>query len=257
VAQVKRPRTRQREKPQQIADELRALIVSGELVEGDSLGHEPDLVERFGVSRPSLREALRILETEGLITVVRGVRGGVVVHEPDQRMTARTAALVLQARNVALADVFEARALIEPIAARAIAGQRSRKAAAKELRTLVAQQEACIEDPDAFGEANAAFHQRLVALGGNQTLSIVAEMLSEIVARAVAAVSRMHMAVNAGDSVATRRRGIRSQLRLLDLIDAGDGAAAEEHWRAHMQAVSKIMLGGAASTVVDLLDHHD
>ena len=73
------------------------------------------------MSRPSLREALRILEAEGLVTVVRGVRGGVVVHEPDERMTARTAALVLQARNVPLADVFEARSLLEPIAAKAIA----------------------------------------------------------------------------------------------------------------------------------------
>jgi len=75
-----------REKPQQIADEVRAAIVSGELAEGDSLGREPDLVERFGVSRPSLREALRILEAEGLITVVRGARGGVVVHAPDKRI---------------------------------------------------------------------------------------------------------------------------------------------------------------------------
>src|ERR1700745_3015562 len=106
---AKRNETRLREKPQQIADELRALIVSGKLSEGDSLGHEPDLVERFGVSRPSLREALRILEAEGLVTVVRGVRGGVIVHEPNGSMTARTAALVLQARNVSIADVFEAR----------------------------------------------------------------------------------------------------------------------------------------------------
>src|SRR5207342_3506893 len=133
--------------PQQIADELRALIVGGELSEGDSLGHEPELVERFGVSRPSLREALRILEAEGLITVVRGVLGGVVVHEPDERMTARAAALVLQARNVPLADVFEARSLLEPLAARAIATKRNRRAALKELRTLVAAQQALIEDP--------------------------------------------------------------------------------------------------------------
>src|SRR5882762_9987114 len=91
-------RSRVREKPQLIADELRALIVSGRLSEGDYIGHEPDLVERFGVSRPSLREALRILEAEGLITVVRGVLGGVVVHRPNERMTARTAALVLQSR---------------------------------------------------------------------------------------------------------------------------------------------------------------
>ena len=68
------------------------------------------------MSRPSLREALRILEAEGLITVVRGVLGGVVVHQPDERMTARTAALVLQARNVTLGDVHEARSMIEPAA---------------------------------------------------------------------------------------------------------------------------------------------
>ena len=54
-----------REKPQQIADEIRRLIIQGDLVEGELLGHEPELIERFGVSRPSLREALRILEAEG------------------------------------------------------------------------------------------------------------------------------------------------------------------------------------------------
>jgi len=244
---------RPREKPQQIADELRALIVSGKLSEGDSLGHEPDLVERFGVSRPSLREALRILETEGLITVVRGVRGGVVVHAPDERMTARTAALVLQARNVALADVFEARSFLEPIAARAISTGRGRRAAVKELRTLVREEEAAIEDPERFGVANAAFHQRLVSLAGNQTLSIVAEMLSEVVARAVTAVSRTDDALG---SLAVRRRGLRSQERLLDLIEAGKGAEAEEHWRSHMQIVGRVMLGQGASTVVDLLHHY-
>lgn len=242
-----------REKPQQIADELRGLIVAGELAEGDSLGHEPDLVERFGVSRPSLREALRILEAEGLITVVRGVRGGVVVHEPDERNTARTAALVLQARNVALADVFEARSFLEPLAAKAIATSRGRRTAINELRALVDRQDEVIDDPEAFGVANAAFHERLVSLGGNQTLSIVAEMLNEIVARAVTAVSKSD---DTDAPVSTRRRGIRSQRRLLELIEAGDAAAVEEHWRAHMQVVGRVLLGQEASTVVDLLHHY-
>jgi DNA-binding FadR family transcriptional regulator len=250
---VKRNDGRPREKPEQIADELRSLIVSGELTEGDSLGHEPDLVERFGVSRPSLREALRILEAEGLITVVRGVRGGVIVHEPDERMTARTAAMVLQARNVALSDVFEARALLEPLAARAIATSRRRKSLAAELCELVDREEATIADPGAFGVANAGFHERLVALAGNQTLTIVAEMLNEIVARAVTAVSR---ADDDGTSLSTRRRGIRAQRRLLELLEAGDGAAAEEFWSGHMAVVGRVMLGQEASTVVDLLDHH-
>ena len=252
MAAAKRNDTRPREKPQLIADELRSLIMSGELTEGDSLGHEPDLVERFGVSRPSLREALRILEAEGLITVVRGVRGGVVVHEPDERMTARTAALVLQARNVALADVFEARSLLEPIAAKTIASLRGRTSATKKLRELIREEEEAIEDPERFGVANAAFHEQLVSLAGNQTLTIVAEMLNEIVARAVTAVSQ---ADDRWARLSVRRRGIRSQQRLLDLLEAGEGAAAEEHWRAHMQVVGRVMLGQQASTVVDLIDH--
>jgi GntR family transcriptional regulator, transcriptional repressor for pyruvate dehydrogenase complex len=253
LAQGKTERARLREKPQQIADELRRLIVSGKLSEGDSLGHEPDLVERFGVSRPSLREALRILEAEGLISVLRGVLGGVVVHEPDGRMTARTAALVLQARNVSLADVHEARSLLEPTAARVVASLRSRRAAAAELRELIDEQMRVIMDPDAFGRANARFHEHLVALAGNQTLSIVAEMLNEIVARAVTAVSRTGPA---RDSVATRRRGIRSKERLVALIEAGKAAEAEAHWRAHMTAVGRALLGQRATTVVDLMDHH-
>ena len=245
--------TRSREKPELIADELRALIVGGQLEEGESLGREPDLVERFGVSRPSLREALRILEAEGLITVVRGVLGGVVAHQPDERMTARTAALVLQARNVTLGDVHQARSMIEPAAVRVLASSPSKKKAVDELTGLVEAQVAVIDDPEAFGHANARFHERLVELSGNQTIGIVAEMLNEIIARAVTAVSQTPSKRN---SLATRQRGIRSQERLLELIAIGASNDAEVHWRAHMDAVGKVMIGHMAKTAVDLLDHY-
>ena len=244
---------RPREKPEQIANELRALIVNGDLTEGDSLGHEPDLVERFGVSRPTLREALRILEAEGLISVVRGVLGGVVVHEPSERTTARSAALVLQSRNVSLADVYEARSILEPTAARIAAASRGHRAAANKLRRLVDEQEAVIADPEAFGRANALFHERLVSLAGNQTLTVMIEMLNEIVTRAVTAVSRLD---GNGDTAATRHRGIRSQRRLVQLIEAGKAAEAEEHWRSHMAVTKRVMLGQRATSVIDLLNHY-
>jgi DNA-binding FadR family transcriptional regulator len=242
-----------REKPQQIADELRQLIVNGDLSEGDSLGHESDLVERFGVSRPSLREALRILEAEGLITVVRGVLGGVVVHEPDERMTARTAAVVLQSRNVSLADVYDARSLLEITAVRVLSSARARRGVASQLRESIEAQELAIEDATAFGQANARFHERLVELAGNETLTVIAEMLNEIVAKAVIAIGQ---SVPVQDSVRTRRRGIRSQERLLTLIEAGDSSAAEEHWRKHMAVAGRVLLGPrAASAIVDVTHH--
>lgn len=246
-------RARLREKPQQIADELRRMIVAGELADGESLGHEPDLVERFGVSRPSLREALRILEAEGLISVVRGMLGGVVVHKPNERMTARTAALVLQARNVSLADVYEARSLLEPLAVRMMAESRSRRPAVAELKKLIKEQARLIMEPDAFGPANSKFHVRLVALAGNQTLTIVAEMLNEIVSRAVTALSK---SASIQDSVARRRRGLSSQERLVSLIEAGKATDAEAHWRTHMAVVGRVLLAQRAHTVIDLV-HHD
>jgi DNA-binding FadR family transcriptional regulator len=159
---------------------------------------------------------------------------------------------VLQARNVPLADVFDARTIIEPAAARLLAGSRGRRGAARRLRELIAEEERMIGDPAAFGSANARFHEELVALAGNQTLTIVAEMLNEVVARAVTVVSQ---ADGDGGSARTRRRGVHSQERLAELIEAGDADAAEEHWRTHMAVVGKVMLGQQARTVVDLLDH--
>lgn len=246
-------RSTKREKPQQVADELRRLIVDGTFEEGESLGNEAELIERFGVSRPTLREALRILEAEGLISVVRGVLGGVIAHRPDHRQAARTAALVLQHRNVALADVFEARTIIEPAAVRLLAQRRGRKAAAARLRELIADQEAVLDEPAAFDDANARFHQGLVELAGNQTLGIVAEMLNEVVARAVTALEESF--TDQARALAARQRGLRSQRRLADLIQSGDADAAEEHWRTHMAVVGRMLLGQKAKTVVDLLDH--
>jgi DNA-binding FadR family transcriptional regulator len=249
-----RSRNAAREKPQQIADELRQLIVSGALREGDSLGHESDLVERFGVSRPSLREALRILEAEGLITVVRGVLGGVVVHEPDERMTARTAAAVLQARNVSLADVYDARSLLEITAVRVLSSARARRTTTSQLRDSIQAQQLVIEDATAFGRANARFHEQLVSLAGNETLTVVAEMLNEIVAKAVIAIGQ---AAPIQESVRTRRRGLHSQERLVALIEAGDAAAAEQHWRKHMTVGGRVLLGRrASSSVVDVTHHY-
>lgn len=242
-----------REKPQRIADELRALIVSGELADGDPLGREPDLVERFGVSRPSLREALRILEVQGLISVQRGVLGGVFARRPDERLTARTAALVLQSRNVPLADVYTARSHLEPLAARRVAGSPRATDSAAELAAIADEQEEALADTDMFAQANARFHQHLLTLAGNQTLMIISDMLTEIVASAIAAASQ-HEGV--ADTASGRRRSIRSQRRLVALIAAGDAAGAEAHWRSHMIAVGKVVLGDQASAVVDVVDHY-
>ncbi len=238
-------------KPKQIADELRGLIISGEMDEGDSLGTEAGLLERFGVSRPSLREALRILEADGLISILRGAFGGVVVHRPDQRMTARAAALVLQSRSVPLADVFDASAVIEPAAARMVATSRTHRRAADQLREVIVEQKRTVEDPLACTNATIRFHSLIVQLAANQTLLLVTEMLNEVITRAIADVL-----TRTKDQPATaRRRTTRSHERLAELIAAGEGDAAQEHWTTHMARLRRSLLGEHAGTVVDRNRH--
>src|SRR5438128_6589250 len=92
-----------------VAGHVRSQIVRGELSEGDALPPESALMEQFDISRPTLREAFRILESEGLITVRRGARGGARVQVPTGDMAAQYAGLVLQHRSTTLSDVFDAR----------------------------------------------------------------------------------------------------------------------------------------------------
>ncbi len=100
-----------------IARELRGMIVRGELVPGQALPSEGHLLRTFEVSRDTLREALRILESESLILVRRGRRGGAVVEQPHRRSVTRHVALLLQVQGATVSEVQEARLVIEPPAA--------------------------------------------------------------------------------------------------------------------------------------------
>jgi len=247
VVPVPVPAPAQREKPKQIADQLRRDILDGALEEGDLLGTEAELILRFAVSRPTLREALKMLEAEGLISIVRGVLGGVAVHRPDRRMTARAAALVLQSRSVDLADVFDASAIIEPAAARSVALSRSRTRAVKRLREVIAQEKRALDDLVAFTNAQVAFHEEIIAHAGNRTLTIVSEMLNEVIARAIedVIVQSQHQGVTA------RRGAIRAHEILIQLIEAGEGDAAQAHWNSHMARLRRSLLGELGSSVVE------
>src|SRR5438445_3633029 len=98
-----------------VADRLRDQIVDGELV--DELAPMEQLVQEFGVSPPSIREALRILENERLITVRRGKVGGAVVHRPRPDSVGYSIGLVLQSERVRSTDLRAALAELEPVCA--------------------------------------------------------------------------------------------------------------------------------------------
>src|SRR3954451_19619958 len=110
-----RPETRHRKAraADRVAGSLRDRILAGEFAAGELLSKQEELLRDTGVSMPSLREALRILETEGLITVQRGNVGGAVVHVPGPADAAYTLALILQSQSTPLDAVSSALPKVE------------------------------------------------------------------------------------------------------------------------------------------------
>src|SRR5437879_1261153 len=108
MASMTVPRMRVPKTAELVAAYLRRQIVRGELVEGDALPPEAQLMGQFGVSRPTLREAFRVLESESLILVRRGSRSGARVQPPAIGVAAQYAAFLLQVRGVTLKDVYDA-----------------------------------------------------------------------------------------------------------------------------------------------------
>jgi DNA-binding FadR family transcriptional regulator len=235
-----RPNVRVPKTAELVANHLRRQIVTHELKEGDSLPPETALMATYAISRPTLREAFRILESEGLINVRRGARGGARVQEPSADIAAGYAGLVLQHRNATLADVVAARAIVEAPAARMLAERRSRKAIVAELRRGL----------KTVPTANEHFHDfnaLVVELTGNQTLILLTSMLERITREA--SVRYVVRWSEREDLVAAARR---TRERLIELISAGDAEAAEDLWRRHLTDAGRHLVAGKGATVLDV-----
>ncbi|MDR3655082.1 MAG: GntR family transcriptional regulator [Mycobacterium sp.] len=233
-----------------VAGTLRKMIVDGRLKDGDFLPNESELMAHFQVSRPTLREAVRVLESERLVEVRRGSRTGARVRVPGPEIVARPAGLILELSGATLADVMTARIVIEPAAAKLLAEVGTVRAH-KELKRLVD----AIPDAWEAGElasASANFHRRIVELSGNATLAMVAGMLHEISERHTTAA-----VVGAENAVpqAQYDKLLRSYQRLAELVEARNGDGAEAHWRRHMQNAAAALLKGYEKTKVrDIMD---
>jgi DNA-binding FadR family transcriptional regulator len=238
-----------------VATQIRNAIVRGELGDGHLLPNEAQLMEQFDVSRPTLREAIRILESERLVEVSRGARGGARVSLPSSEFVARVMGMTLQARRATLEDVYRARLVIEPPAARMAAETRPQEAAAV-LRRHVEKEFAIIDDRSQIASAVSEFHRLLVEQSANQTLSLLAAALQGVAEKHLALVHRRQQQREEPPAVQVRRtrRGFRSHGKLVDLIEAGEGEGAERHWEAHMREVSTYWLRELASSGLDVLE---
>lgn len=237
-----------------VARQIRNAIIRGELKDGDSLPAEAHLIAEYRVSRPTIREAIRILESEGLIAVSRGARGGALISSPTYDMVARTAGITLQAKGATIGDLYEMRTIIEPLAARMVAERNSVEGAAI-LRRHLDLEYSLAEDRMAASQAIADFHRIMIELSGNVTLTMVAHSLQRLVERHLSLAQRREPTHDKEALDRRMRFGLRSHAKLIDLIEKGDGEGAEKHWLNHMRAAGTYWLAQVAPTsVVELLD---
>jgi DNA-binding FadR family transcriptional regulator len=232
-----------------VAAQLRSQIVRGALAEGDALPPEHELMQRFGVSRPTLREALRVLEGESLLSIQRGARGGARIHTPDGDAAARYAGLALQFRGATVADVYDARCALD-LASLSMILDADDPPDLAALRENVAAMEAA-DDPLEIIDLHNEFHRMLVQLGENQTLVIFEEMIHHIIALHGQVEVTRHSELEVR---AKAMRGARTHARLLELIEAHDTEAALALWDRHLDEVSRMVLeGDDATTVLELV----
>jgi GntR family transcriptional regulator, transcriptional repressor for pyruvate dehydrogenase complex len=215
-----------------VAAEIRAHVSRARLRPGDRLGREEDLARQFGVSRPTLREALRLLASSHLIRASKGRGGGIFVaatpEEGIARSVSASVADMLSADIVDIDELIESRLLLEvPIAG--LAAQRATDADVADLRRIVSQAPASWED---VGNIDDAFHSRIAEIAGNRLVGAFVTWVAEVLQPSVREIIEPAMVE---DIVVAQHADI------VRAIERGDPDAAERAMREHLVYVQDLV----------------
>ncbi len=243
-----------------VADELRRRIIDGELADGQSLPKQEQLQAEFGVSQPTIREALGTLEAAGLLSVRRGRLGGAVVHRPRVDNAAYVIEQVLRSGKVPIEDVGEALRQLEPVSAALCALRPDRhETVVPRLREIHERSIHYVDDIPTFTAILRSFHEQLVMGCGNQTVILIVGALEQI--------WTAHASIWADERLREGQFPDRDyRLRALDdhdlfirLIERGDAEAAARVAREHFAETPIYRVDGESDTVQLLvsLDRHD
>ncbi|HEX2284770.1 MAG TPA: GntR family transcriptional regulator [Mycobacterium sp.] len=232
-----------------VASRLRDDILSGRLREGDVLPPQDGLLQEFGVSPPALREAIHLLETDGLISVRRGNVGGAVVHQPSAERTAHMISMVLQARSATPADVSGALMHLEPICAGMCAARDDRLTeVVPYLEAEIAHQTKYFDDMAQYVPNARRFHEALVSRCGNEPMILLIGSLELIWSAHESSVWS-----DDGEPMThkTMRAALRDHQRLLDAIRDGNSPRAMRLAQDHLAAARRHTLASGRNKTID------
>lgn len=162
----------------EVFSRLRSMITSGELEPGDEMPSERELMERFGVGRPAIREAMQSLANMGLVVISHGERARVLELTAQSifRQVDMTAKIMLSKSSNSLEHLKSARIFFERGMAREAAAKAS-KQDISELRDILERQRASLGQAEAFISADMEFHTRIAAISGNPIFIAISEAM--------------------------------------------------------------------------------
>lgn len=229
-----------------LAERLKQEILSDAYQPGAMLPTERDLVSATGLSRGSVREALRILETQGLVATRAGRYGGTTVAKPTDDHLANHINMYARGRSVPLTALVEVRLALEPMVA-ALAAQRRTDEDLKTLHAISERIEQAAEsDLDAFLVENVNWHDALAEASHNDLLRALAISVSGL----MFAASQLKEFASAD----VRQRVCIAHRRILEAIEAGDAESARRRVERDVQAYGRILddaMAAAASAQAD------
>jgi len=208
-----------------LAAEIRERILSGEFAEGMALPPERRLVEQTGLSRATVREALRILDVENLVDIRPGRGGGAFVHRPDRESLASTVRLVIRGQRIRLDALHETREAIEPTCA-ALAARRRTDADLAALDAAHIELVHAGADIPRFLRANIRWHNAVARAGDNELLIGFMSALSQAIYTATDIERFMDAEI--------RDVTARAHARVTEAIRARDDAAASRRMARHV-----------------------
>jgi GntR family transcriptional regulator, transcriptional repressor for pyruvate dehydrogenase complex len=220
-----------------VASTLRARILSGEIPEGSILPKLDELAAAFPASRPSVRQAMRILETEGLIEVRRGNIGGSVVRSARPDAAAHMLGMVMQARGVDLADLAVSLQYLEPLCVRLVAGTANRAVQViGPLQQLTNQAEEALEDGPAFTRLGRRFHDEIVNMCPVRSLVVLVGVFEALWDAHEESWADRIDAGGLYPEVSLRKAVLHAHRQILEAVGAGDAERAERLSQDHIKA---------------------
>lgn len=219
----------------QIAVEIRRHLARGGLEPGDRIGTEQELAKLFGVSRPTLREALRLLASSHLVRASRGPKGGIFVastpNEGMGRTLSESISTMLETQSVSLGELVDARIQLEVPLARLAARNASDETVLR-LDAAIADQEGSDPPSERFRLADACFHRTIAATAGNELLRAFASWTLDVLQPSL--VRTLGDAMDGATIVAQHREILRA-------IRRRQPAAAERAMATHLEHIRALV----------------